>query len=51
MDNYNKIEILNENGNNMDGSKVQFEDLIVIRNNIRYYKTFINQKINHGILL
>ncbi len=44
VDNYNKFEIVNENGDNMDGSKVRSRDLVTIRINIRYYKTFIDQK-------
>jgi hypothetical protein len=51
IDNYNKIEIVNERGNNMDRSKVRPRDLVTIRSNIKYYKTFIDKKISHVISL
>ncbi len=47
--NYNKIEIVNENGENMDESKVQPRDLVAIRSNVGYYKTFIDKKMNRGV--
>ncbi len=47
--NYSKIEIVDGNGDNMDGSKVQSRDLVAIRSNVGYYKTFIDKKMNHGI--
>ncbi len=47
--NYSKIEIVNGNGDNMDGSKVQSRDLVAIRSNVGYYKTFIDKKMNCGI--
>jgi hypothetical protein len=42
---------MNENGENMDGSKVQFGDLGAIINNIRYYKTFIDKNRNNFIVI
>jgi hypothetical protein len=42
---------VNENGENMDGSKVQFGDLGTIINNIRYYKTFIDKNMSHLIVI
>jgi hypothetical protein len=49
--NYNRIEVVNENGENMDGSKVQFGDLGTIINNIRFYKTFIDKNMSHLIVI
>ncbi len=39
------------NGENIEGSKIWLEDLVTIRNIVRYYKTFIDKKTSHEISL
>jgi hypothetical protein len=46
---YNKIEILDENGNPMDNSKIYNGDLIAIRCNLHYYKNAVNGRTNYNM--
>jgi len=49
--NYNKIKLVDNNGENMDGSKIWLEDLVTIKNVARYYRTCIDKKMSHEISL
>jgi hypothetical protein len=46
---YNRIEILDENSNHMDTTKICNGDLIAIRNNLRYYKNTVNRITDHDM--
>jgi hypothetical protein len=49
--NYNKIELVDNNGDNIYGSKIWLEDLVTIKNIVRYHRTFIDKKMSHEISL